>query len=221
MVSTRGATRNSLSLPLFPSLSLYLSSSLSHFRIRDQVEFVNKGDHVVQMLTRHWVFVDAHGKVDEVKGPGARGHTPILQPGGRWGYESGTGMSTATGSMRGSFQLETLSKVAVPGEPRAFSAHVARLGLSTDGQAVNAPCGDPAALSMIPTTSVHATQRIIVGVTSSFEKKLHSPVAIPHSALGRLGVGPRCLQNKRPVLLYHHPCTSLLGGCQYREPSRR
>ena len=54
-----------------------------------QVDFKNKGTNTVQMLTRHWIFVDAEGKVEEVKGPGARGSTPVLEPGGRWAYESG------------------------------------------------------------------------------------------------------------------------------------
>ena len=34
---------------------------------RYRVQFHNKGETTVQMLTRHWVFVDASGKVDEVK----------------------------------------------------------------------------------------------------------------------------------------------------------
>ena len=60
------------------------------------------------MLTRHWIFVDANGEVNEVKGPGARGFTPIIRPGASWDYESGTLFETERGSMRGSFQIETL-----------------------------------------------------------------------------------------------------------------
>ena len=37
------------------------------------VEFTNTGSTAVQMLTRHWAFADADGKVEEIKGPGARG----------------------------------------------------------------------------------------------------------------------------------------------------
>jgi len=57
-----------------------------------KVQFENKGENVVQMLTRHWIFVDAAGKVEEVKGPGARGHTPIMKPGDKWEYVSFSGV---------------------------------------------------------------------------------------------------------------------------------
>ena len=46
------------------------------------------------MLTRHWIFTDATGKVTEMKGPGARGVTPVLRPGDSWQYESGTRLDT-------------------------------------------------------------------------------------------------------------------------------
>ena len=64
------------------------------------------------MLTRAWVFIDAHGHVTEMKGPGARGVTPVLRPGDGWQYESGSTLSTPSGSMRGSFQFETLRDVS-------------------------------------------------------------------------------------------------------------
>ena len=48
------------------------------------VAFRNDGLDTVQMLTRHWVFVDASRKVHEMKGPGARGVTPVLGPGDSW-----------------------------------------------------------------------------------------------------------------------------------------
>ena len=43
--------------------------------------FTNRGRDTVQMVARHWVFVDVEGGVVEVKGPGARGVTPVLMPG--------------------------------------------------------------------------------------------------------------------------------------------
>merc|ERR1712086_1211579 len=73
------------------------------------ITFINHGTETVQMLTRHWVFVDSSGKMEsEVKGPGARGVTPVLPPGGEWSYESGTGLTTPFGSMHGSFQFDIL-----------------------------------------------------------------------------------------------------------------
>ena len=99
----------------------------------------------VQMLTRHWVFTDANGVVSEVKGPGARGATPILAPGESWSYESGTALRTARGSMVGSFQFEVLegppalegaaaaAVEGVLGTARMFSVPIARTALVAAG----------------------------------------------------------------------------------------
>jgi ApaG protein len=140
------------------------------------VTFHNRGKDVVQMLTRHWVFVDAHGKVEEVKGPGARGDTPIIHPGGTWNYQSGTNLQTATGSMRGSFQMEVLEDRTGSG-PASYSARVARLGLSTDGSQRAVPCGEEADSKMLPTTSVWSTSRVIVGATSEYMPDKSEPKA--------------------------------------------
>ena len=85
------------------------------------VEFKNVGVDTVQMLTRHWIFTDATGKVTEMKGPGARGVTPVLRPGDSWQYESGARLDTRSGAMHGSFQLETLRSVSGV-VPSMFSA---------------------------------------------------------------------------------------------------
>ena len=47
-----------------------------------------------------------------MKGPGARGVTPVLRPGDSWSYESGSRLDTSHGAMHGSFQLETLRSVS-------------------------------------------------------------------------------------------------------------
>ena len=83
----------------------------------------NVGVDTVQMLTRHWVFTDAAGKVSEMKGPGARGVTPVLRPGDSWEYESGTSLATSHGAMHGSFQFETLRAVS-GAMPSMFSGRV-------------------------------------------------------------------------------------------------
>ena len=73
-----------------------------------EVSFRNNGVDTVQMLSRHWVFTDSDGKSHEMKGPGARGVTPILGPGDSWAYESGATLTTPIGTMHGGFQFETL-----------------------------------------------------------------------------------------------------------------
>jgi ApaG protein len=65
---------------------------------RYSVRFENTGGDTVQMLSRHWIFVDAAGAAHEMKGPGARGVTPVLAPGDAWSYESGTSLGTPTGA---------------------------------------------------------------------------------------------------------------------------
>merc|ERR1719203_865330 len=53
------------------------------------ITFTNHGQETVQMLTRHWMFVNKQGVLEnEIKGPGARGVTPVLPPGESWVYES-------------------------------------------------------------------------------------------------------------------------------------
>jgi len=141
------------------------------FAWKYKVTFRNRGQETVQMLTRHWVFVDAHGGLSaEVKGPGARGVTPVLPPGGEWTYESGTSLSTPIGSMYGSFNFEVL-KTSRVGEPRSFSARVARLALSHDGLSQKVPCIPEASADLLPSTSVLAIERVIIGGNADFVRK--------------------------------------------------
>jgi uncharacterized protein affecting Mg2+/Co2+ transport len=135
-----------------------------------RVELRNQGLETVQLFTRHWVFVDLNAAVHEVMGPGAVGQMPLIAPGDRWSYESGTSLSTPRGSMRGSFQLATIRTGAAAAkhpESGAFSARVGRLALSGDGRPVRVPCGPPLDSSRLPPTSVAISSRVIVGVTSS------------------------------------------------------
>eukprot|EP00747_Dinoflagellata_sp_TGD_P206862 gnl/TRDRNA2_/TRDRNA2_80501_c0_seq1.p1 gnl/TRDRNA2_/TRDRNA2_80501_c0~~gnl/TRDRNA2_/TRDRNA2_80501_c0_seq1.p1 ORF type:complete len:256 (-),score=49.20 gnl/TRDRNA2_/TRDRNA2_80501_c0_seq1:77-844(-) len=127
------------------------------------------------MLTRHWIFVDAKGRLEtEVKGPGARGVTPVLPPGGEWTYESGTTLQTPHGSMHGSFQFEVLKGDLSAGK-RSFSARVGRLLLASDPdqEPENVPCIPEADVDKLPATSVLSIERVIIGVTGRFvgEKK--------------------------------------------------
>ena len=38
------------------------------------IEIANHGQETVQLKTRHWRITDAHGRMQEVKGPGVVGH---------------------------------------------------------------------------------------------------------------------------------------------------
>jgi len=135
------------------------------------ITFTNRGVDTVQMLSRRWVFTDASGDSHEVKGPGARGVTPVLAPGDEWSYQSGTALATPTGSMHGSFQFDTL--VSASGEePAAFDAGVARLALSENNKGEQPPCPTEADETLLHATSVRATRRVIIGANVKFADKM-------------------------------------------------
>jgi ApaG protein len=63
----------------------------------------NSGTVPAQLISRHWVIVDASGHTEEVKGLGVVGHQPLLKPGESFQYSSGCRLRTPTGTMHGSF----------------------------------------------------------------------------------------------------------------------
>jgi ApaG protein len=71
------------------------------------VEIVNEADETVQLMARHWRITDATGSLQEVKGPGVVGEQPILQAGESFSYTSGCPLTTAHGSMAGSYRMVT------------------------------------------------------------------------------------------------------------------
>ena len=65
----------------------------------------NKGKQAAQLLTRHWVITDSNQKIQEVRGDGVVGEQPLLEPGERFVYTSGTMLETSVGTMKGSYQM--------------------------------------------------------------------------------------------------------------------
>lgn len=65
----------------------------------------NSGNARAQLVSRHWIITDSHGKVQEVRGLGVVGAQPHLRPGESFEYTSGTAISTPVGTMRGSYQM--------------------------------------------------------------------------------------------------------------------
>jgi ApaG protein len=70
-----------------------------------RVRIENKGDFTVQLRSRHWKITDGLGRLQEVKGPGVVGKTPMLRPGDVFEYTSGTPLSTPSGIMGGTYQM--------------------------------------------------------------------------------------------------------------------
>ena len=51
--------------------------------------------------------IDSNGSEQEVKGEGVVGEQPILNPGEKFEYTSGTPLSTPSGFMGGHYEMET------------------------------------------------------------------------------------------------------------------
>lgn len=69
------------------------------------VRIANEGAEPAQLKTRHWIITDGVGKVEEVRGPGVVGQTPLLRPGEHFEYTSGCVLETPRGEMRGTYQM--------------------------------------------------------------------------------------------------------------------
>lgn len=83
-----------------------------------RVRIENHGVETVQLLNRYWKITDAAGRVQEVRGPGVIGEQPVLAPGEAYEYTSGCPLSTPSGIMVGSYEMETregeLFDIAIP-----------------------------------------------------------------------------------------------------------
>jgi ApaG protein len=80
----------------------------------------NRGLETVQLLSRYWHITDAHGHVQEVRGPGVVGAQPVLAPGQTFQYSSGCPLPTPSGAMSGRYQMRATSGEAFEVEIPAF-----------------------------------------------------------------------------------------------------
>lgn len=79
----------------------------NHFVYAYTITISNHGDRAAQLLRRHWLIKDANDDVQEVKGDGVVGEQPRLQPGEDYTYTSGAILATQTGTMEGSYRMQT------------------------------------------------------------------------------------------------------------------
>lgn len=77
-----------------------------HYVWAYRVTIENTGARTVQLLNRHWRITDALGRSQEVRGPGVVGEQPLLKPGESFEYTSGTPLSTPSGIMVGTYEME-------------------------------------------------------------------------------------------------------------------
>lgn len=83
----------------------------------------NRGTVAAKLISRHWIITDAHRNVQEVRGEGVVGEQPLIRPGERYEYTSGTTLNTPVGTMRGSYRM-------VAEDGHAFDAAIPEFVLS-------------------------------------------------------------------------------------------
>lgn len=86
-----------------------------------RVTIENRGAETVQLKSRYWRITDSLGRVQEVRGDGVVGEQPVLAPGERYEYTSGTPLSTPSGIMVGRYYMETADGRGLEVEIPAFS----------------------------------------------------------------------------------------------------
>lgn len=65
----------------------------------------NIGEVPAQLVSRHWIITDGNNEIQEVRGLGVVGKQPLLQPGESFQYTSGSSLTTAIGTMKGTYQM--------------------------------------------------------------------------------------------------------------------
>ena len=92
-----------------------------------RVGIENLGREAVQLMRRTWLITDALARTQRVHGDGVVGEQPVLEPGERFEYTSGTPLPTPSGIMRGAYHMVTVSGgEAFDVEVPAFSLDVPR-----------------------------------------------------------------------------------------------
>ena len=69
------------------------------------ISIENHASQAVQLISRHWIIVDANQERKEVRGLGVIGEQPTLAPGDIYKYTSGVVLATPIGTMEGTYQL--------------------------------------------------------------------------------------------------------------------
>lgn len=89
-----------------------------------RVEIENRSQRVVQLVSRRWLIVDGHGRIEEVTGEGVVGEQPVIGPGDRYVYTSGCPLPTPSGSMSGTYQMHDETGRSFDAEIPAFSLDI-------------------------------------------------------------------------------------------------
>jgi len=101
-------------------------SEAGRFLFTYTVRVTNEGGSPAQLLTRHWVIVDASGDRHDVVGDGVVGKQPLLEPGESFEYTSFCVLHTPHGSMHGTYGMRRQ-------DGTAFKARIAPFPLVVPG----------------------------------------------------------------------------------------
>ncbi|NOQ73099.1 MAG: Co2+/Mg2+ efflux protein ApaG [Crocinitomix sp.] len=94
-----------------------VKNSMYFFNYRIVIENMNSYD--IQLISRYWFIFDSLNPAKEISGEGVVGEQPILVPGQKHVYVSGTDLHSEIGFMRGYYMFERQDtkerfRVAVP-----------------------------------------------------------------------------------------------------------
>ena len=92
-----------------------------HYVWAYQVTINNLSKERVQLKNRYWKIIDGNGIKQEVKGEGVVGEQPILNPGEKFEYTSGTPLNTPSGFMEGHYEMETKNGIKFEASIPQFS----------------------------------------------------------------------------------------------------
>jgi ApaG protein len=95
----------------------------SYYFFAYQVRISNVGTERAQLVSREWIITDANGEAQRVQGPGVVGEQPTLAPGDVFEYTSFCPLSTAVGTMHGTYHM------VLPGG-ESFEAEIAPFSLA-------------------------------------------------------------------------------------------
>ena len=103
-------TTRSITVTVTPTfLEDQSSPTDDHYVWAYQVQIENTGDENAQLKNRYWRITDSFGRIQEVRGAGVVGEQPLLKPGESFEYTSGTPLSTPSGIMCGSYEMEGMN----------------------------------------------------------------------------------------------------------------
>lgn len=101
---------------------------VNHFVFAYRIVIENNSEHIVQLMRRHWIIVDADGQHREVEGEGVVGEQPQISPGSHYTYVSGCNLNCEIGKMYGSYEMKRMS------DQHKFKVKIPEFIMTSDGK---------------------------------------------------------------------------------------